>query len=211
MPSSLFTPLTLRNGVAVQNRICKAAMEENMAESGQVPGRALKNLYRTWSNAAELADARPGLILSGNVMVDPRAMTGPGGVVLEADTLEDDKLRSQFESWAKAGQSGGSKFVMQISHPGRQVYANMGTQAVSASETKVELKGVAKNMFGPARALTEDEIRGLIRRFAETALSAQAAGFDGVQVHAAHGYRLSRESREVSARNYSRHSRPRKF
>jgi 2,4-dienoyl-CoA reductase-like NADH-dependent reductase (Old Yellow Enzyme family) len=40
----------------------------------------------------------------------------------------------------------------------------------------------------PARALTDDEIRGLIRRFAETALAAQAAGFDGAQVHGAHGY-----------------------
>jgi len=77
---------------------------------------------------------------------------------------------------------------MQISHPGRQVYANMGTEPVSASATKVTLEGMADKMFGPARALSEDEIRGLIRRFAETALSAQAAGFDGVQVHSAHGY-----------------------
>ena len=77
---------------------------------------------------------------------------------------------------------------MQISHPGRQVYANMGTQPVSASDTKVTLEGLADKMFAPARALSEDEIRGQIRRFAETALAAQAAGFDGVQVHAAHGY-----------------------
>ena len=77
---------------------------------------------------------------------------------------------------------------MQISHPGRQVYANMGVEPVSASATKVTLSGIADKMFAPARALTEDEIRGLIRRFAETALSAQAAGFDGVQIHGAHGY-----------------------
>ncbi len=159
-----------------------------MAEDGQVPGAALINLYTAWSNAAAAADAGPGMILSGNVMVDPTAMTGPGGVVLEAGTLEDSALRAQFETWAKAGQAGGSKFVMQISHPGRQVYANMGTEPVSASATKVTMEGPADKMFGPARALSEDEIRGLIRRFAETALSAQAAGFDGVQVHAAHGY-----------------------
>lgn len=188
MSSPLFSPLTLPNGTVIQNRLCKAAMEENMAEGGQVPGAALLNLYTAWSNAAAAADAGPGIVLSGNVMVDPTAMTGPGGVVLEADTLEDAALRSQFESWAKAGQAGGSKFVMQISHPGRQVYANMGTEPVSASATKVTLEGMADKMFGPARALSEDEIRGLIRRFAETALSAQAAGFDGVQVHSAHGY-----------------------
>jgi len=188
MASPLFTPLTLPNGVTVQNRLCKAAMEENMADAGQIPGAALINLYTAWSNKAAAANAGPGIILSGNVMVDPTAMTGPGGVVLEAGTLDDAALREQFETWAKAGQAGGSKFVMQISHPGRQVYANMGTQPVSASDTKVTMEGIADKMFAPARALTEDEIRGLIRRFAETALAAQAAGFDGVQIHSAHGY-----------------------
>jgi 2,4-dienoyl-CoA reductase-like NADH-dependent reductase (Old Yellow Enzyme family) len=64
----------------------------------------------------------------------------------------------------------------------------MGTEPVSASATKVTLDGMANKMFTDARALSEGEIRGLIRRFAETALAAQAAGFDGVQVHGAHGY-----------------------
>ncbi len=188
MTSPLFAPLTLPNGVSVQNRLCKAAMEENMAEAGQVPGQALINLYEAWSNAAAASDAGPGIILSGNVMVDPTAMTGPGGVVLEAGTLNDPNLREKFERWAKTGQAGGSKFVMQISHPGRQIFVNMGVEPVSASATKVNLDGAAAKMFTQARALTGDEIRGLIRRFAETALAAQGAGFDGVQVHGAHGY-----------------------
>ena len=188
MSSPLFSSLMLPNGVSLQNRICKAAMEENMAEAGQVPGRALINLYEAWANAKTASDTGPGLILSGNVMVDPTAMTGPGGVLLEAGSLDTPAVRQNFEDWATAGKAGGSKFVMQISHPGRQVYANMGVEPVSASATKVTLGGMADKMFGPARALSEDEIRGLIRRFAETALAAQAAGFDGVQVHSAHGY-----------------------
>lgn len=159
-----------------------------MAEAGQVPGTALVNLYKAWSNEAAAQNAGPGMILSGNVMVDPTAMTGPGGVVLEAGTLDDPARRQKFETWAKAGKAGGSKFVLQISHPGRQIYANMGVEPVSPSATKVTLEGPADKMFAPARALTDDEIRGLIRRFAETALAAQAAGFDGVQVHGAHGY-----------------------
>ena len=153
-----------------------------------MPGQALINLYEAWSNAAAASDAGPGLILSGNVMIDPTAMTGPGGVVLEAGSLDTQAVRQKFEDWANAGKAGGSKFVMQISHPGRQVFANMGVEPVSASATKVTLSGMADKMFGPARALSEDEIRGLIRRFAETALAAQAAGFDGVQIHSAHGY-----------------------
>ena len=184
--SNIFAPLILPNGQGVANRLCKAAMEENMAEPGQIPGRALENLYSEW------AKGQPGMILTGNVMVDPSAMTGPGGVVLEQDTLDNTVVRSKFEAWATAGKSGGSKLVMQISHPGRQIYAAQGTQPVSASATKLDMgSDVANKMFGQARALEGDEIRGIIRRFAETSLAAQAAGFDGVQVHAAHGYLLA--------------------
>ena len=184
--SNIFIPLSLPNGQSVPNRLCKAAMEENMAEAGQVPGAALVNLYTQWAKGA------PGMILTGNVMVDPAAMTGPGGVVLEHGTLDDTDIRARFETWAKAGKSGGSKLVMQISHPGRQIYAAQGTEPVSASATKLEMgSDVANKMFARARALKGDEIRGIIRRFAETALAAQSAGFDGVQIHAAHGYLLA--------------------
>jgi 2,4-dienoyl-CoA reductase-like NADH-dependent reductase (Old Yellow Enzyme family) len=180
--ADLFSPLTLSSGSVLPNRLAKAAMEENLADPGQVPGERLFNLYSAWAKGGA------GLILTGNVMIDPTAMTGPGGVVLEQGSLAEDETCERFERWAKAGKAGGAKLVMQISHPGRQVYASMGTQAVSASETKVTLEGPADNMFAPARALTADEIRGLIKRFADTAHQAERAGFDGVQIHAAHGY-----------------------
>ncbi|MEP1230316.1 MAG: NADH:flavin oxidoreductase/NADH oxidase family protein, partial [Litorimonas sp.] len=184
--SNIFTPLTLPNGQIVPNRLCKAAMEENMAEAGQIPGSALVNLYQKW------AEGSPGMILTGNVMIDPSAMTGAGGVVLEQDSLGDARVRNRFEAWAKAGKSGGAQLVMQISHPGRQIYAAQGTQPVSASATQLNMgSDVANKMFSQARALEGDEIRGIIRRFAETALAAQSAGFDGVQIHAAHGYLLA--------------------
>src|SRR3981189_2268812 len=77
-PLSLFAPLTLPNGAVVPNRIAKAAMEENMADSSQLPGENLRRLYASW------ADGGVGLILSGNVMIDPTALTGPGGVGLGA-------------------------------------------------------------------------------------------------------------------------------
>ncbi len=180
--SNIFTPLTLPNGQTLSNRLCKAAMEENMAEYGQVPGEALVNLYQQW------ADGGAGLILTGNVMVAPDAMTGPGGIYLGQETLADPDTKARFEKWAKAGKSGGAKFYMQISHPGRQVYAAQGTEPVSASATQVTLGGPAKNMFDTARALTGDEIRGVIKRFADSAHAAERAGFDGVEIHAAHGY-----------------------
>lgn len=181
MPS-LFSPLTLPNGAVIPNRICKAAMEENMAEYGQIPGQALINLYSRW------AEGTPGIILTGNVMVAPDAMTGPGGVYLGKGVLDDPKLRTIFERWAAAGKSGGSQLFMQISHPGRQVYANMGTEIVSASNTALNMEGPAAKMFAAARALSSDEVTAMIERFADTAEAAKSAGFDGVQIHAAHGY-----------------------
>ena len=73
----LFEPLTLPNGLTLANRICKAAMEENLAEVGQLPGARLETLYKEWSNGGA------GLILTGNVMISSNALTGPGGVVLQ--------------------------------------------------------------------------------------------------------------------------------
>lgn len=179
--SRLFNPLILPNGQIFENRLCKAAMEENMAEPGQVPGEALFNLYKAWGEGA------PGLILTGNVMVDPKALTGPGGVVLQKATLAAGDNQQRFERWSAAAKAGGSKVWMQISHPGRQVYKSQGTEAVSASATKVSMAGADK-MFDTARALTGAEIKAMITRFAETAAAAEACGFDGVEIHAAHGY-----------------------
>ena len=113
----MFTPLTLPNGSRLTNRLAKAAMEENLAAPGQLPGPALWRLYRYW------AEGGAGLIITGNVMIDGRAMTGPGGVVLEQDTP-----LAPFETWAKAARQGGAQW-MQLNHPGRQVMANMGGNA----------------------------------------------------------------------------------
>jgi 2,4-dienoyl-CoA reductase-like NADH-dependent reductase (Old Yellow Enzyme family) len=183
--SNIFQPLTLPNGQTISNRLCKAAMEENMAEAGQVPGGALVNLYQQW------ADGGVGIILTGNVMVSPTAMTGPGGVYLGAETLAQGDNKQRFMRWAETGKSGGAKLYMQISHPGRQIYAAQGTEPVSASATRVKMDGPAEKMFTQARALTGDEIRGIIKRFADTAHAAEMCGFDGVQIHAAHGYLLA--------------------
>lgn len=188
--TDIFSPLPLPCGRTLSNRIAKGAMEENMADQasglGQVPGEQLVNLYQAWSAGGA------GMLLTGNVMVDARALTGPGGVVLTSDTLDNPEVRSRFERWADAGKANDTTLVMQISHPGRQLYAAQGQQALSASDSKLDMGSDAINkLFAQARAMTEDEIRGVIRSFGETALAAQAAGFDGVQVHAAHGYLLA--------------------
>ena len=175
----LFTPLLLPNGAVIPNRIAKAAMEENMADSDHAPSTALLRLYQAW------ADGEAGLILTGNVMVDARAMTGPGGVVLEDETHLD-----RFKAWAQVGRSRGAQVWMQINHPGRQMPAALGQQTVAPSPVALDL-GAQSSRFAMPKAMSADDIEDVKNRFVATALLAERAGFTGVQIHAAHGYLLS--------------------
>jgi 2,4-dienoyl-CoA reductase-like NADH-dependent reductase (Old Yellow Enzyme family) len=118
-------------------------------------------------------------------MVSPSAMTGPGGVLLQAGGD-----LTPFRAWAKAGTPPGGHLFMQINHPGRQMFAAMGEQAVAPSAVPVDL-GQHSKLLAQPRALEDGEIREIIARFATTAGLAQEAGFTGVQVHAAHGYLIS--------------------
>lgn len=176
---NVFDSLSLPNGSTVKNRIAKAAMEENMADADQAPSAELMRLYQAW------ADGGAGLIITGNVMVDGRAMTGPGGVV-----LQDDKQLAKFKRWAQIGRSGGAQFWLQINHPGRQMQANLGQKTWAPSAVALELGSLSKH-FATPHAMTPEVIADVIQRFATTARLGEQAGFTGVEIHAAHGYLLS--------------------
>ncbi|WP_397452384.1 NADH:flavin oxidoreductase/NADH oxidase family protein [Pseudomonas sp. NA-150] len=176
---SPFQPLLLPNGVTLPNRIAKAAMEENMADLQQNPSSPLLRLYQAW------ADGEAGLLLTGNVMINRRAMTGPGGVVLDHDLPLET-----FRQWARIGRSKGAQFWMQINHPGRQTMANLGQGSVAPSAVALEMGGFSK-LFALPRPMSESDIEEVIRAFAHSAWLAEQAGFSGVQIHAAHGYLIS--------------------
>lgn len=176
---SPFESLTLPNGSIIHNRIAKAAMEENMADAAHGPSAALMTLYKAW------ADGGAGLILTGNVMIDRRAMTGPGGVV-----LEDERNLAAFRAWARVGQANGAQMWLQLNHPGRQVMKNMGQETQAPSAVALDL-GKHSKLFPMPKAMTESGIRDIIQRFVEAARIAETAGFAGVQIHAAHGYLIS--------------------
>ena len=177
--SALFTPLTLPNGAVLPNRLCKAAMEENLAAPGQVPGTDLFRLYKAW------AEGGVGLVLTGNVMVSPAAMTGPGGVVLEAGSD-----LTPFREWARIATPPGGHLWMQINHPGRQTMEALGEPAFAPSAIRVDL-GEHSKLLAQPKAMSDAEIREVINRFADTSEQAEKAGFTGVQIHAAHGYLIS--------------------
>jgi len=175
----LFEATTLRSGVLLKNRLVKAAMEENMAAAGQNPSAQLIELYRHWALGGT------GLLISGNVMISRKALTGPGGVVLDAKS--DLTL---FQSWAEAGQQNGTKLILQLNHPGRQMPANLGQQAIAPSAVALDL-GQFSKMFASPRAMTLDDIAEFKQQFLLSSQLALQVGFAGVQIHAAHGYLLS--------------------
>lgn len=187
-----FQPLHLPNGSVIPNRIAKAAMEENLAAPDQTPSDQLLRLYQAW------AEGGAGLLLTGNVMVDPHAMTGPGGVM-----LDDTQQLQRFREWARVGRAHGAQFWMQINHPGRQMQANLGQPTVAPSAIALEMGGLSK-LFPLPKALDEVQISAVIQRFARTAALAEAAGFSGVQIHAAHGYLLSQFLSPLSNRRQDR-------
>jgi 2,4-dienoyl-CoA reductase-like NADH-dependent reductase (Old Yellow Enzyme family) len=179
MSTELFSPLALRSGLVLRNRIAKAAMEEGMAGRAQLPDERLVSVYRRWGAGGA------GLLITGNVMVHKQALTGPRGVVLDADSL-----LAPFERWAEAGKAGGAAMWIQISHPGRQVLANMPGVVWGPSAVGLDM-GKHTKRFGTPSAMTQEQIEATVDRFAATAVRAEDAGFDGVEIHGAHGYLLS--------------------
>jgi 2,4-dienoyl-CoA reductase-like NADH-dependent reductase (Old Yellow Enzyme family) len=175
----VFDPLELASGAVLRNRVAKAAMEEGLAAPGQLPDGRLVELYRRWGAGGA------GLLVTGNVMVHAEALTGPAGVV-----LDDRAPIEPFARWASAAKAEGAAVWMQISHPGRQVPAGLPGVVWGPSAVPVDL-GRHSRRFGRPVAMTEQQIAATVERFAATARRAEEAGFDGVEIHAAHGYLLS--------------------
>lgn len=174
----LSQPRTLKNGSVIPNRFAKSAMSETLGTIDNRVTQDLVRLYRTW------AEGGTGLSITGNVMVDRRHIGEPQNVV-----LEDERDLALLREWAAAGKTGGNQIWMQLNHPGKQSPKMLNRDPVSPSAIpfRKELRG----MFATPRALSGPEIEDIIRRFATSAAIAEKAGFDGVQIHGAHGYLVS--------------------
>lgn len=173
-------PLTLPCGQVLTNRLAKAAMTEGLADPRGRPTAELERLYAVWGAGGS------GLLLSGNLQVDADHLERPGNVILDAPA--DAEMLAALRRWTGAAKAGGAKFWAQLSHAGRQTMKPVNPQPKAPSAVKLGLPG---GQFGQPVALTEAEIEGLIARFVVAAQSCEAGGFDGVQVHAAHGYLIS--------------------
>ncbi|MCH7307166.1 NADH:flavin oxidoreductase/NADH oxidase family protein [Acinetobacter sp. NIPH 1852] len=176
--SPLQQPLKLACGISIPNRIVKSAMSEQLADRHGSPTTDLQQLYAAWARGGT------GLLITGNVMIDHRAFVEPRNVV-----LEDEKFLQANRLWAQAAQANGSKIMMQINHPGRVAVLPLLKKPIAPSAVGLDLPMMS--VIRMPRAMSESEILEQIQRFANTAALAIKAGFDGVQIHAAHGYLLS--------------------
>jgi len=165
-------PFTLPCGITIPNRIVKSAMSENNADKGGKPSERIIKLYKTWG------EGETGILISGNIMMDSKALNEPRNVV-----VEDEKHLAELKEWAEVAQKHGSHLWMQINHPGRQS-PKFNKDVVSASDVQLPMK----SMFPKPRPMTEDEIWKAIDGFGDCALVAKKAGWKGVQIHGAHGY-----------------------
>jgi 2,4-dienoyl-CoA reductase-like NADH-dependent reductase (Old Yellow Enzyme family) len=176
-PVELAEALRLPCGVVLPNRIAKAALTECLADprTNDADSRH-ERLYRRW------AAGGVGLMITGNVMVDRRFLERTTNVVIDGRTN-----RAAIERWAQAAQSSGVPTLVQVNHPGRQCSVFVSRSPVAPSPVKLAMFGA----FVTPRALADDEVDALATRYAAVAHQVVAAGFAGVQIHAAHGYLAS--------------------
>jgi 2,4-dienoyl-CoA reductase-like NADH-dependent reductase (Old Yellow Enzyme family) len=181
-PAALSAELPLGNGIVLRNRLAKAATSERLADRHGAPTPQLIEAYR------RLAASGAGLLISGNVMVDGASLEARRNVV-----IEDERHLPQLRGWAAATEGTDTRFLVQLSHPGRQTMRGLsvaGRRQDVVAPSAVPL-AVGGRMFRPPRALSEPEILDVVRRFATAARVAAEAGFAGVELHAAHGYLIS--------------------
>ncbi|SFB59754.1 2,4-dienoyl-CoA reductase [Amycolatopsis marina] len=175
----LAEPLTLRCGAVLPHRLAKSALSEQLGDRRNRPGRELVELYRTWSRGGA------GVLVTGNVMVDPRALGEPRNVA-----VSEEPDAGAFREWAAASTGTGSQLWVQLNHPGRQSPRFLSRQPVAPSAVPFGDRGV-RSVFATPRALTGNEIDVIIDRFAVSARTVIDAGFRGIQLHGAHGYLIS--------------------
>ena len=176
--TTLDSTFELPNGSTLPNRIAKSAMSEALGTMDNRVTDELVELYRCWGEGGT------GLIITGNVMIDRKALGEPGNVV-----IEDERDLDKLAAWAGAGKAQGSQIWVQLNHPGRQCPKGLNRETVAPSA--VPFNKSMQAYFETPRELTGAEIEDIIARFGRAAGICQKTGFTGVQIHGAHGYLVS--------------------
>lgn len=171
----LFEPIDIGN-VTIRNRFVRSATHEWMCEEDGTPRSELGDVLEG------LAKGGVGLIVTGYAYIDPKGKSMAG-----QNAMYEDRLIGPYARIVKRVHRHGAKILMQLVHGGRQAWVGgkaaghlIGPSAVQNPETELEV-----------REMSVEDIWGVIGAFVQGARRAYEAGFDGVQLHVAHGFLLS--------------------
>jgi 2,4-dienoyl-CoA reductase-like NADH-dependent reductase (Old Yellow Enzyme family) len=155
----------------LRNRFVRSATWEAMATpEGAVTPRLVDTI-------AALAKGGVGLIISGHAYVRPEGQAGP----LQISAARDELIPG-LRQMADAAHQHGAKIVLQVAHAGYFAAHHLTGTPPFAVSAAVKLDDISR------RELTAGDIGDIVRAFAAAAARGKAAGFDGVQIHSAHGY-----------------------
>jgi 2,4-dienoyl-CoA reductase-like NADH-dependent reductase (Old Yellow Enzyme family) len=172
--SILFTPIAV-GSLTVPNRFVRSATHDYLSDDAGFVSDAGVELF------ARLAEGEVGLIVTGHAHVQPSGKASPRQM-----GVFDDRFLASLARIPAAVHRFPSKVFLQIAHAGRQTKErDCGGVPVSPSPV---YDPVSKVM---PRELSAGEVRTVVADFVAAAGRAKRAGFDGVQLHAAHGYLLS--------------------
>jgi len=187
MPS-LFDPISF-GAIAAPNRIVMAPLTRGRSTRDHVPQPLMGDYY------AQRASA--GLIITEATGISRQGLGWPFAPGLWTD--------QQTEAWkpvVAAVHAAGGRIVAQLWHMGRIVHSSIGgAQPVSSSATTAPGQAHTydgKQDYEEARPLRLDEFPGLLDDYERATKNAKAAGFDGVQIHAANGYLIDQFLRDNS-------------
>jgi 2,4-dienoyl-CoA reductase-like NADH-dependent reductase (Old Yellow Enzyme family)/thioredoxin reductase len=170
----LFEPARIGQ-MMVKNRIVMPAMGTDFGTQDGFVSPRLVDYYE------ERAKGGVGLIIVENTSVDyPRGKAAPNQI-----SIDHDKYVEGLSELARAIKRGGARAAIQLEHGGRDASSAItGRQPVGPSAS-------LSQAGEPVKELSAVEIEELVKRHAEAAVRAKKAGFDGVEVHGAHGHLLA--------------------
>jgi 2,4-dienoyl-CoA reductase-like NADH-dependent reductase (Old Yellow Enzyme family) len=158
----------------LQNRLVRSATAERMADNQGRPLPIMEALYE------KLARGGVGLIISGHMYIHPS-----GKAHSEMTGVYSDDLIPDLSRLAEVVHRQRGKVVVQINHGGMQCSDETVTERIAPSV----VDEISLNRS--ARAMTRDEIQEMTQAYGDAARRVKEAGFDGVQIHAAHGYLIN--------------------
>ena len=162
--------------VTIRNRVVMTPMDVSLANFDGTPSDELIAFY------VARAKGGVGLIINGITRVDDE--TGVASL-RQLSLTSDDKIPA-YKKMTDAVHEHGAKMFCQLHHPGRETMCALNGDRLVVSASAQACGFCCQ----PTRALTVEEVHAMVEKFVSAAVRAQKGGYDGVELHCAHGYLL---------------------